>query len=407
MNRKLNFWQLACITGSALGLPAMVMGGFLAKEYGPSIALTSIFIGNLLLWMIGLVIVSMTDLQHHAIENVEGYLGKPAATFASLVLVIAFLTWYAVQVQGATTAISSALNTSPHWAAGGVLGLLVTCLSFKGVRLIEKVCLVGFPLLFAYAIYLIVSSTYKMPFLGSWDFSFSAIVSVALIWLPGTVNLPTFFRHSRSRPDSVLGLSLMTIIHVFFQSFTVLVGIYDSSMLFSSYSGNFPFLYVMLTSGFILLAFTCINLVNIYLASAGWETLFPQHRGSKEYMIVGLLGTLLYFILQMLTASFHMPFPIGYLETTMANWIAILGFVLLMDFLMRKIVKHRPRSLEKLCSSFCWLIGNVAAALVQYFTSWGSNEALIVGVCASLLVFLMVIFIEETVWSIKHLKQRA
>ena len=45
-----NFWQLACIQSASIGLPGMLVGGQIAKEYGAGTAIISLCIGNLILW---------------------------------------------------------------------------------------------------------------------------------------------------------------------------------------------------------------------------------------------------------------------------------------------------------------------------------------------------------------------
>jgi len=388
----LNFLELASITGVALGLPAMVIGGQLAKQYGAGAALIAIFVGNFVLWLIGLGIITMAQ-KGDAIENVETHLGKKSAVFAALILVLAFIVWYALQVEGVAVATDTLLPTYTQLEVGIALGLLVAFLSLGGLRLIKWVCIIGLPLLLLFAIYASFVAKQPVVFAGTWKLSFPAILSVVLLWLAGIVNLPTFFRFSPSRPDSVLALSLMTIFHMLFQIFTILIGL-DVPAAIATLAGKIP---TILLLAFALLAYLCINLPNIYFASAGWSMIFPQHRDGKlSLLIVGLLGTVVYALVEP-------HFPLEFLRIAVTGFITSLGVVLIIDMLVRIAATHRPKRLENVMSSVCWLAGCVATLIVQFLYPSNDTMAIVAGISASSVAFLVFIFIEETLWSIKKL----
>lgn len=400
--RNQNYWQLACITGTALGLPAMVIGGQLGKLYGPGTALIAVLIGNFVLWIMGLGIISMAQHKKHAIENVKEYLGNISGIFAALIWVCSFLIWYILQVKGVAIAVGGLFQNQNIWKIGGVLGLLVTALGIGGIRLIRWVCVVGMPLLICFAIYAIAISGDITQFKGTWAFSFSAILPIVLIWLPFGVNLPTFFRYSRSKPDSILGLSLMTIFHIFFQSFTILVGLDDPAEVISKYDATNTLISGIATVGFILITYVCVNLLNIYFASVSWETIIPQHRSTKEYLIIGLVGTATYIFLQTHPLS-QFLYSMEFLEGMLVSFIASLATILLLGFLTRMVVRHRTRAFEKLWSSVCWAIGCIASVVLQTQSRFSLNDSVIVSMVTSLVAFLIIVFIEESIWSINHL----
>lgn len=407
-----NFWQLASITGMALGLPAMVVGGMLADEYGAGTAVISICIGNILLWLIGLGIISMTEGRSHAIENIKDYLGKTSSIIAALIWILAFLIWYVIQIEGTTEVVGKIVPHARQWQIGVVLGVFCASLSIGGIQLIKRICTLALPLVLCGAVYAIATSHQIVSFKDTWGISFPAILSVLLIWMPGTVNLPTLFRHSKSRDDSILGLCLMAGLHTFFQIFTVLIGMNSPIGIVSNYTNNSEITFgLVLIVCLVVLSFLCINLVNIYFASAGWEAAIFRHTSSKQYVVVGLIGTAVYFCLNVLV-----PFSsyVRLLEINLTSFIVSLGVVLVIDFLIRTIVKHRPRPLKKFWSSICWLIGCLASLLAQTQGFSGamnaseySNSPVIVGVLASCLAFLIVIFFEETFWAIKALPKNA
>ena len=50
VDRQQNFWQLASIQGSATSIVALLVSGYLAKQYGAGTTLIAIFVGNFVLF---------------------------------------------------------------------------------------------------------------------------------------------------------------------------------------------------------------------------------------------------------------------------------------------------------------------------------------------------------------------
>src|SRR5690242_20507297 len=88
-----NFWELACIQSAGSGVPVIIIGGQLTKMCGAGTALLSVCIGNLLLWLVGLAVVSMAARERKdAVENIKQYFGKYVGFIVSGILIFAFLT---------------------------------------------------------------------------------------------------------------------------------------------------------------------------------------------------------------------------------------------------------------------------------------------------------------------------
>lgn len=401
-----NFWQIASIQGSAQSIPTLLLGGYLAKAYGPGVSLISICIGNLIVWLIGLAIVSMAaENRENAVQNVKSYLGRYGSIFAALILITTFVVWYMLEIRFVTSTLRGLLHDHHTWEKGmdirlgAVLGLLTALLSIGGIRFIKWTCVVVFPILLALIFMAIVTSDYPVIFRGTWGISLFAVVAVATNTLPGFILLPTFFRHSRSRADSFLALTLITIFDIIFQASSIFLGISDISEIATRYPVMQNFYLLITVVPFIVLSLISLNLVNIYFASSGWEAIFPHSWDSKEYAIVGLIGTAAFTFIQADTAMMV-------LEDVADNFIACMGVVLMLTFLVRIIVRHRPRPLEKLVSFICWFIGCFTATVME-FHIYNASYAMLAGISASLLAFLVFLFIEETIWSTKHLSSIA
>lgn len=405
LDRQQNFWQLAAIQSSALGLPGILIGSQLAKSYGAGTAVVSICIGNLLLWIIGLAIISMAARErNNALENVKGFLGGIGSQIATLVLIIAFLTWYILQLKSTSSAIDNLFINSPrvqkytNLRLGVLLGIITAWISMGGIKSIKKITTVCFPFLLVFLVFLMFFSKKTTNFQGTWDISFSAIISTTTVTLPGIINLPTFFRHSKSRAHSFLALILITIFVSLFQILSIFIGFSEPENFFSEIISFDSAIYFQIVLGliFVILAMACVNLVNIYFASAAWEQILPHNLNPKEYVIVGLFGTAGYAFLQ----AFE---PMQFIENLSDNCIANLGIVLLIAFLVKIIAKHRPRPLEKFVSGVCWLLGCITTLLALLNNPNNENQALFLGIGTSIVAFLFILFIEETIWSTKKL----
>lgn len=393
--RNQNFWQLTCIQSASQSIPGILIGGILSRQYGPKTAILSICVGNLILWIIGLGVISIAAKERkNAIENVKGFLGKGSSIVMAIILIVAFLSWYMLEIQSSMATLAplfpSGSKIDPT-LLGGAFGVIIALLSMGGIRVIRRVCVMVFPFLLAFVLYEIFTSDLSILKTGSWGFSFSGIVTVTAITLAGAVNLPTFFRHSHSKADSFLALTLMTFFFILFQVSTIFTVMVNPTDLLDGGS-----VYQIAAILFVVLSLISLNLINIYFAAAGFELIFPRLGAAKGNLIVGLIGTVVYVVLQN-------PNKMMFLEEIGDNFLANLGVVLLISYLIKAAMKHRPRTFEFIVNSFCWGAGCLAALIVQINYPQDPNKALIIGLCGSIISFLCILFVEETIWALKRL----
>lgn len=391
-----NFFHLSAIQGASIGVSSILIGNQLANKLGAGTAVCSILIGNLLLWMIGMTIVSMaTPERENAVQNAKRYLGLYGTLVIASVLFLAFIVWFAFQVHYFTDSLEKVspigINKSNLLKVGAGFGFLCSLLSMGGIRLIKWFAIGLLPFLFLYYFYAIITAHRIISF-GSWGVSFWGVTTTILLLLPGTVNLPTFFRHSKSREDSYLGLILMMLITSFFEISSIWLDVNVDTFV----STALPSFFNTFTITIILFASLSCNLLNIYFASACLETFIPRFDNVKGYAIIGMLGTSVYTFIQITK-------PVQFLVDLTNAFIAILGVVLLISFLIKLIVKHRPRIFEKTINGTAWLVGCLASLAIQINSPDLGTKALLSGVSASILFYILVIFIEETFWAWKHL----
>ena len=398
-----NFWELACIQSAGSGVPVIIIGGQLAKVCGAGTALLSVCIGNLLLWLVGLAVVSMAARERKdAVENIKQYFGKYVGYIVSGILIFAFLTWYVLQLKGNVEAIGGLSRNSHFWHSikglvAGALGIITALLAIGGIRLIKRLCCFAFPFLLIFMIYAaITSDRMSVTFTGTWGFSLTAIAATVAITLPGVVNLPTFFRHSRSRAHSVLGLTLMALFVTLFQTLSILLDVGHPSEIFQQFTINSNILKFLFAVTFVVLSLLCVNLVNIYFAASGLQNFIPRHwnkYGKYAYALEGMVGLVIA----------HSNISFQFFENMVGNFISSLGIVLVAALLVRNVVKHRIRKFDRPINILCWGVGCIAASIGQFGFGHDSGTSLLTGIYASTLMFLCVLFIEETHWSLENI----
>ena len=342
--------------------------------------------------------------KNHAIENVKTYFGKWSGILTILIFALAFLIWYTRQLTGTSTTLTNLFQFHEEWKIGIVLGLFVSLLAIGGFKMVKWVCLIGSPILAIIGIYSIIIYADTIQYVGKFQFSYVSVLLVAIILLPGTLNLPTFLRHSRSKADSILALSVMMIFHSSFQILTIFSGIDEFSInIGSQVEEGLKIANILTTASFSFLSFICINLTNIYFVSACWEMIFPYDYGSKKYLIFGLIGTSAYAYLSIT----GMLSNIGVAETVVNYSMSTLIISLSINFLISVVVKHRSRFVEQCLGSISWIIG-WSVSVISFINNMNDPiQALIYGSVAILLFSISTVFIAEAIWSIKNIRQKA
>lgn len=70
---RFNDIDLTFLLGSFFRLPIMMIGGELTRVYGQSVVLSSILIGNNILWLMGLAMFSIDQSGSNALENIWAF----------------------------------------------------------------------------------------------------------------------------------------------------------------------------------------------------------------------------------------------------------------------------------------------------------------------------------------------
>ncbi len=402
--KSLSFWQLGFMLSAGQGLISMAIGRSIAQKNGMGVAVTSIWIGNFILFFIGLGIISMTGQRSHTIQNIKENFKTRFAILPALVIVSLFILWYAAHIKYPTDLIADFLslklgvvtNDNTHLIRlGAILGLICALACMWGISLIKWFNIVTFPVQVLF--FIVALTTFQDTgslFPETWGFSFLGVTQIMLTWLPGTVNLSTFSRHAKSRAHSILSLFFIFVFHSIFQCFFILLdskGVFNA--IFEASTVSFP---QVLSLAFILMSFFSVNFLNIYWASIGWESFFKKEQGAKGYAVIGLIGTVVFIFFE----SSH--FLIG-AEVLGSIFIATLGIILIFSALVKVLIQHRVRPIDKIDNAICWLFG-CTVAVYTYLQYKNGTTAALYGINASLIACALVVFSEELWWSFKKIK---
>ncbi|MBF8263100.1 MAG: hypothetical protein HW387_765 [Parachlamydiales bacterium] len=397
-----NFWEIASIQVGSMGVPGMFFLWQVAKEYGPGNAIGASFIGNLILWVIGLVVISMsTQNRTDAIANFRQHLGKSSALFTAIIIMLSYQFWASIQLQSSVDAVETVLKIHSYVIndntvrIGAGIGIWGSLLAIGGIRMVKWLNVICLPLLLSAQIYLLVTSDHSQLIDDLWGFSLPAITSVVLLNIQVTMFLPTFFRHSRSLADSYLALTLIAILNIFFQVSSIWIGF--DNLLPSFQNSNAIFLFLIIA--FIVLLAVCNLLINIYYASISLEAMMPNFDGFKEYAIIGLSGTVTYLFIQV-------PPPMFFMENLATDFIAILSVALSITYLVQTVVKRRPISFGKLVGSASWFIGCVSVIILNFQNGESNAMHLYISMGICVLFFLSTLFLEEMLWALRKLYKK-
>lgn len=295
-----NWWQLFCIqmAGGIISLPLISAGQQILLLNGVVSAILCVLVGNFIILVISYSIVSMS-IKHrlNAIENAQQVIGKTWGRVLAFFILAAMIGWLARQL---STGIEK-LDLYPflvNFSIGPLIGTAAALALLGGVRGLKFICVTATVLLFALLcilmIFIIPHTDYKeLPTETSLSLSGVSVVLASLI--ASIVDYPTFFRHSKTKKDAVTA-----IIAIFFATISIQIA---GVLLFKTLTLNTTNIPELISSNnFIsitLVLFLIISMIgsaawNMYAASVGWESLFPQFKDKTEYALIGMVAIALF-----------------------------------------------------------------------------------------------------------------
>lgn len=352
------------VTG-AISLPVLNSSIQLSHQFGFGASLGILLISTLLVWLLSYAIISMTaKTTKNTLENTRDYLGPAGAYLGAFTLLTSTIAWFILQTNAATlivlriVPIANYYHVNTFLQIGVGLGVLSTVACMEGINGLRRVATVALPIILAAFLgflFLIHRST--DPVAIAKQFSIASLTLALAISLSAAVDYPTFFRHSRSKQDSIRAITLI-------QSITFLLGVgglylgkyIELSAHISGWGAVFTnqeivqILFLII----IVLSCLCVNMVNVYSASIAWEMIVPIFAGRKEYTILGL-GLTSAFVLITNLLPMHLMMEIT--EIILSNLCLVLVFGYL-----GKLWNHEAvRKLDKILYCLGWIVGSAIA----------------------------------------------
>lgn len=394
-------WQLASIqVAGIISLPSLASSILLLQKYNFFSALITIFVGNLILWIIrfGLIKISFNE-RKSTLDLSYDCFGKAGAHIIAIALLADTLAWFFIHTSVASDILvflfnfenSSGIN---HFIQISIIiGVLSTLLCMEGMKSLRILASFSLPILLATFVLMLISSTSiqtSAKIASGSGISLSGLGLVLGSSLGFSVDLPTFFRHRKSWKESKNALTLFQV-----SSLLIAIGGLFLAQIISINleTGGFEIGFLnklqrYLLSIFILISVVYANVYNIYSSSVGWELVAPSALvGRKEYMILGLTLTI-FFISCFKIFSLHRFLDIA--DSSMIN----LCIVLFWFFLTLVVIPNSSNIREKFLYFFAWLISSSLNFFQVFYYGFISSHVLL----TSFLIIIVFAIIKQLIY---------
>lgn len=353
---KQNWLQLTAVqAGGVICLPIFLIGHALANSYGTFSAVAAIVAGNLLLLLMGAVTAWSAAYSRKSTAEMSvdifGDLGR--YLFASA-MVVSMMGWFAIQLNLMTLGIQEVFEGVPSSVCNLCLGMAVTAAGIKGMKGLERIVNWSMPLLLLTILYALFQKGDASPStIGGGIVTFQGVSLVLAAAIAAVVDLPTFFRLSRSPKD---GLIASCVLFGMVLPLLEGVGVYlfanraDENFVRVLASPDSPLLWKGWVFAFIVFAGWTTNQANLYSAAVSMETIRPGMEKNIQVLALGVSGALI----SCLNVLDHLS---GILDM-IGILLGSMGAVLIVHCLLNGRT-------DKKGNLFAWMVGVAAGCISQ------------------------------------------
>ncbi len=340
--------------GGAICLPMILIGHELCQKFGLGAALAAVILGNALLTILAVIASKMAhESKKTTAENAENYFGKNGKKFFALIIAITLTSWFAIQTQVMGQDLANLVNIDRVYLNVGLACLMVGCAFFglKGVSLLANVTL---PLMILTLVLSVINAqSTSQKIMGNISgFSAPAIALVLASAIAAVVDLPTFFRHAKTKKDGIIasivvfciGIPLVELVGVFFGYYAT-----STSLTEALITVDLP-LFRIWVSLFILFAGWTTNNTNLYSAIMSLRSAAPQL--SEKWACVVMGGICILLSLCPLLERLMLVLDL------MGVFIASMGGVVLTAYSLKRFL-----GLDLNAQKIAWVIGTLAGLL--------------------------------------------
>ena len=392
-DRHQNFWELASIQLAGFtSLPMIATSILLLSKYNFISALITLILGNFVLFGIRYVFVKMIGGERKStLDLARDYVGYSGGYVVAVLLLLSTVAWFVTQTTLASNSleflvpIREGANISEYIQIAAFLGIVSTLLCMEGIVVLKWISVIVFPItiICLFGIFFAAPpANFPIEYTG---ISLSGLPFVIGTSLGVTADLPTFFRHSRSKKDSFYALVAIQIVSLVL-SITALYlvnivkpwfGIQENN---SAILSNFTLRTLLLIHIFV--STIAANVANVYSASVAWELIAPKLAGRKEYLILGL-GLTTIFIL--ITNIFSLDVLVDVTDGGLVN----LSIILLIAFFIKILSKRSPDFWDKVFYFAAWFLSSLINILQRSELIFTGQNAFLLGVISMICVLIV------------------
>jgi cytosine permease len=362
-----SWWQLAAIQLTGVtSLPILTGSILLINNNNFISSLLTLILANIILLIIRLLMINMTFKgRKSAIDISIEYFGKFGSYFIAISLLLSTFAWFVMQTTLASNALSyliqieQNLGINRFMQIGVLIGILSTLFCMNGIKIIKWISIISLPILLIAFIGIFLGTKLTLPPVANNKISISGLPIILTTSLGITIDLPTFFRHSKSKKNSIYALTVIQILSFIiglssiflFSIIQPWLGINTHNDLLSS---KFLLKYSLIL--FIFVSAICANISNVYSSSVGWELIAPILAGIKEYLILGLSLTIGFILIANI---FSTELLANLTDYALVN----LSFILILGYLWSLFVKRPPNYQEKSLYLITWILSTTVNSL--------------------------------------------
>jgi cytosine permease len=289
---KQSWFSLAMMqVGGAMSLPLILVGFELEKKWGFYQALFAILLGNLFLYVLSIISSLLSqESEKTTAETAERYLGRLGKVLFALVIVLSTATWFSIQTAliGRDLSLLCAKWGYPIERAlllNGGLACLIT-FSCAGIDRIQRFANFLVPLLAAslfFILYQVYGASHHSILDESLKFEVQGIALTISCSIATVIDMPTFFRHAKSKKDAIKAVTLIYFIGLpLIEAIGLFIGFYSpQNELLGALLGNSGIVVFSLLAFIIVFAGWATNNLNFYSTCAGLASLFPHVEAKK------------------------------------------------------------------------------------------------------------------------------
>jgi len=370
----------------AFAVPGLITGLEIGTSLGFENSLTAFILGGLILSILGFVTGLVGRYNRlTSYMTMKFVFGVKGANLISFAFVLSLLGWYGVNIdlfsEVSLSLLKQEFNYSPSiWLLEICLGILITCTTIWGFKLLELVSNVFVPILALILVYMLYQTlTWQAPITNSnfipYELTFGEAVSAVVgSFIVSVVLMPDFTRFARTGRDTAISSVLPFLV---LSSFVYIVSAMTGLLLMESNVLN-----VMLTLGLGMFAFALLiisswvtNVINLYSIGLGLSSIYIKTSGTKLVIVAGVLGTAA-STLNILNSFTDFLFSLAIIFTPVAA-IYVIDF-----FIINKKRKYQIENLTNvsdfnLSALTAWLFGVIITYCSnQYDISFSGVEAI-------------------------------